>query len=72
MQKGAVKRLIADRGFGFIKTEREEDLFFGRNQLQRVDYGSLEEGQEMEFEVTRGPNGNLHAIRVRLAQPEGG
>jgi cold shock CspA family protein len=42
MQKGTIKRLIADRGFGFIKTEREEDLFFGRNQLQGVDYGSLE------------------------------
>jgi len=26
----------------------------------------------VEFEVTRDPNGHLHAIRVRLAQPEGG
>jgi len=36
-----------------------------------VDYGSLREGQEVEFEVTRDPNGRLHAIRVRLAQPKG-
>jgi CspA family cold shock protein len=71
MQKGTIKRLIADRGFGFIKTEREEELFFGRNQLQGVDYGSLREGQKVEFEVTRDPNGHLHAIRVRLVQPEG-
>ena len=71
MQKGTIKRLIADRGFGFIKTEREEELFFGRNQLQAVEYSSLIEGQEMEFGVTRDPNGHLHAIRVRLAQPKG-
>jgi len=72
MRKGTIKRLIADRGFGFIRTEREGDLFFGRNQLQGVDYGSLEEGQEVTFEVTQDPNGRLHAIGVRLAQPEGG
>ena len=71
MQKGTIKRLIVDRSFGFIKTEREEELFFGRNQLQGVDYGSLREGQEVEFEVTRDPNGRLHAIRVRLTQPKG-
>jgi len=71
MQKGTIKRLIADRGFGFIKTEREEELFFGRNQLQGVDYGSLREGQEVEFGVTRDPSGRLHAVRVRLAQPKG-
>jgi CspA family cold shock protein len=72
MQKGTRRRLIADRGFGFIKTEQEEDLFFGRNQLQGVNYGSLEEGQKVQFEVTRDPNGHLHPIKVRLAQPEGG
>jgi CspA family cold shock protein len=71
MQKGTTKRLIADRGFGFIKTEGEEDLFFGRNQLQGVDYGSLREGQKVEFGVTRDPNGHLHAIGVRLAQAKG-
>jgi len=71
MQKGTIKRLITDRGFGFIKAEQEEDLFFGRNQLRGVDYGSLREGQEVEFEVTRDPSGRLHAIRVRLAQPKG-
>jgi len=50
MQKGTIKRLIADRSFGFIKTEREEELFFGRNQLQGVDYGSLREGHQPKGE----------------------
>jgi cold shock CspA family protein len=55
MQKGTTKRLIADRGFGFIKTEREEELFFGRNQLQGVDYGSLREGQKWNLRLHATP-----------------
>ncbi|HEY78711.1 MAG TPA: cold shock domain-containing protein, partial [Dehalococcoidia bacterium] len=49
MPKGTIRRLM-DRGFGFIKGEGEEDLFFHRNDLQGVEFGSLREGQEVEFE----------------------
>ncbi len=63
MPKGTIRRLIADRGFGFIKTERGEDLFFHRSQVQGVDYSSLREGQQVEFEVGRGRNGRPEAIR---------
>ena len=45
MPKGTIRRLIADRGFGFIRTAEGKDLFFHRNQLQGVDYSSLREGQ---------------------------
>jgi len=72
MAKGTIKRLIKDRGFGFIKIERGEDLFFHRNELQGVDYDSLGEGQEVEFEVGRGRNGRSQAVKVRLAQPQSG
>ena len=71
MQKGIIKRLIADRGFGFIKTEQGEELFFGRNQLQGVDYDSLREGQQVEYAVEEGRNGRPEAVGVRLAQPKG-
>jgi len=67
MPKGTIRRLIADRGFGFIKTEEEQDLFFHRNDLQGVNYDSLREGQEVEFEVGQGRNGRPQAIGVRLA-----
>ena len=70
MPKGAITRLIRDRGFGFIKTEQGEDLFFHRNHLQGVDYNSLREGQQVEFEVAQGPDGSS-ADKVRLAQPRG-
>jgi CspA family cold shock protein len=57
MPKGTIRRLITDRGFGFIRTERREELFFHRSQLEGVDFDSLREGQEVEFEVGRGRNG---------------
>jgi len=37
-----------DRGFGFIKTEQEEDLFFHRNDLQDVQFANLREGHKAE------------------------
>jgi len=70
MTKGTIRRLITDRGFGFIKTEQEEDLFFHRNELQGVDYDSLREGQGVEYEVGQGRNGRSQAVRVRLAETE--
>ncbi len=71
MVKGTIRRLITDRGFGFIKTEEETDLFFHRNDLEEVDYDSLTEGQQVEFEIGQGRDGRPTAVRVRLAQPEG-
>jgi cold shock CspA family protein len=50
MPKGTIK-LISDRGFGFIRTAEGKDLFFHRKELEGVDYASLREGREVEFEV---------------------
>ena len=66
MGKGTIRRLIADHGYGFIKTEEDQDLFFHRNDLQGVAYESLTEGQEVEFEVKRTDKG-LNAANVTLA-----
>ena len=65
MPKGTIKTLM-DRGFGFIKTEQEGDLFFHRNDLEGVEFGSLSEGQEVEFEKGQGRDGRPHAAKVRL------
>ncbi len=67
MVKGTIRRLIADRGYGFIKTEDEKDLFFHRNDLEEVDYNSLTEGQQVEFEIGQGRDSRPQAIKVRLA-----
>ncbi len=65
--KGTIRRLITDRGFGFIRTAEGKDLFFHRSELQGVDYSSLREGQGVEFEIGHGRDGRLEAVRVRLA-----
>ena len=70
MPKGTIRRLM-DRGYGFIKTEQEEDLFFHRNDLEEVEFGDLSEGQEVEFEKSQGRDGRPQAVKVKLAEPEG-
>ena len=70
MAKGTIRRLM-DRGYGFIKTEQGEDLFFHRNDIEGVEFNSLQEGQEVEFEKGQGRDGRPQAVKVKLAEPEG-
>ncbi len=69
MVKGTIARLM-DRGFGFIKIEQEGDLFFHRNELEGVEFSSLSEGQEVEFEKGQGRDGRPCAVKVKLAGTE--
>lgn len=47
-----------DKGYGFIKVDGEaKDLFFHSNELQGVDFDSLKENDEVEFEIANGPKG---------------
>ena len=71
MTEGTIRRLITERGFGFIQTAEGGDLFFHRSELQGVEYSSLTEGQQVEFEVSQGRDGRPQAVKVRLAQPKG-
>jgi len=70
MPKGTIRRLM-DRGYGFIKTEQEEDIFFHRNDIEGVEFADLSEGQEVEFEKGQGRDGRPQAVKVKLARPEG-
>ncbi len=65
MPKSTIKRLM-DRGFGFIKGEGEEDLFFHRNDLEGSEFNTLKEGQEVLFEKGQGQDGRPRAVKVRL------
>lgn len=57
MQKGTIARIM-DKGYGFIKTDgSEKDLFFHANEFQGGDFESLNEGDNVEFEVTEGQKG---------------
>ena len=69
MPKGTIRRVM-DRGYGFIKGDGEEDLFFHRNDIEGVEFNSLREGQEVEFEKGQGRDGRPQAVKVRLAETQ--
>ena len=64
--KGTVKWFNASKGYGFITPESGEDVFVHFSAITMEGYKSLEEGQSVEFEVTKGPKG-LQATNVRTA-----
>ena len=67
MTTGKIATLVSDKGFGFISREGEEkDLFFHRNALEGVDFESLQQDDEVTFEVEEGPKG-LNAVNVSRA-----
>ena len=63
--KRTVKWFNASKGFGFIKPESGEDVFVHFSAIVAEGYKSLEEGQAVEFEVTKGPKG-LQASNVKI------
>ena len=65
MPEGKIKKLVSDRGFGFLEGERGE-LFFHHSEVQGVTFEELQEGQTLEYEVGQGKKGPC-ATNVRLA-----
>lgn len=57
MNKGTVKWFNAEKGFGFIEREDGDDVFVHFSGITGEGYKSLEEGQEVEFEITEGQRG---------------
>ena len=56
MPQGKIKRIVSDRGFGFIETE-SGDLFFHHSEVQGGAFEMLQEGQVVEYEVGEGRKG---------------
>ncbi|MEA2704480.1 MAG: cold shock protein [Actinomycetota bacterium] len=61
---GTVKWFNADKGFGFISQAEGADVFVHFSAIETQGYRSLDEGQNVEFEVQQGPKG-LQAANVR-------
>ncbi|RKY33305.1 MAG: cold-shock protein [Candidatus Omnitrophota bacterium] len=57
MAKGKVKWFSNQKGYGFITGEDGKDVFVHHSAILGEGYKTLEEGQEVEFEVTQGPKG---------------
>ena len=56
MAEGTIKKLT-DKGFGFIKTGGDKDLFFHSSSVQGVSFEDLREGQKVSFTEGQGPKG---------------
>jgi len=57
MTQGTVKWFNAEKGFGFISHAGGDDVFVHFSAIQSNGYRSLDEGQNVEFDVTQGPKG---------------
>lgn len=64
--KGRVKKLVPERGFGFVRGDDGKEVFFHRSGLGANDYDSLSEGDVVEYVVQEGPRGpraeNVRAV----------
>ena len=56
MAQGTIKKLMTDKGFGFIEGERG-DLFFHHSALEGVSIEALKVGQQVTYTEGRGPKG---------------
>ena len=61
---GTIKKLIADRSFGFIRAENRQEVFFHASAVAGNTFASLIEGQEVTFDLERGDRGPK-AVNVR-------
>jgi CspA family cold shock protein len=64
--KGTVKWFNAEKGYGFIQVEGGEDVFVHFSAIQGDGFKTLDEGQEVEFEITEGNRGPQAANVTKL------
>ena len=57
MKTGTVKWFNAEKGYGFISIHGEDDVFVHFSAIQTEGFKTLEEGQEVQFEVVQGAKG---------------
>ncbi|CAN5817799.1 cold-shock protein [soil metagenome] len=67
MANGTVKKLVSERGFGFITAEDGKDYFFHRDGLDSsIDFDRLVGGEKVAFEIESSPRGP-RAVKVQSA-----
>jgi CspA family cold shock protein len=72
MARGTVKWFDPNRGYGFIRPERGEDVFVRLSAVQASGLQTLQEGQAVEFDLEQGRTGPQAAnLRPRQARASG-
>ena len=67
MTNGTIKRVISERGFGFVAGEDGKEYFFHRNELaSSMDFDRLVGGEYVAFEVEQSPKGP-RAVKLQAA-----
>ena len=65
--EGKIKKIIRERGFGFITTEDGKEVFFHRSALQGIRFDTLKEGDKVKFDLERSHKGP-RAVDVSLVR----
>ena len=66
MPEGKIKKVLSEKGFGFIEGERG-DLFFHHSEVQGTSIEQLSEGQTVDYQIGQGKKGPC-AVSVQLVQ----
>ena len=66
MATGRVKWFSNQKGYGFITADSGEDVFIHYSAIEGVGFKSLDEGEEVEFEMVQGPKGYQAEQVVKL------
>lgn len=68
MHRGTIVRLVRDRGFGFIRMENGQEVFFHATGMNGFPFDNLTEGQTVTFDIEQDTRGRgQRAVRVTLA-----
>jgi cold shock protein len=66
--RGQIVRLVRERGFGFLRTESGQEVFFHRTELQEASFDALRGDEQVEYDMgTDARSGRERAVNVRVA-----
>ncbi len=65
---GKIKMFFPEKGFGFIREDNLKEHFFHFSELLMDGYRTVDEGQDVDFELSVSPNGRPCAVRVEVRE----
>ena len=68
MPQGVIKKIVSDRGFGFISAEGG-DIFFHHSSVIEIPFDELQEGQAVEYDLEEGDRGRGKGPRASSVKP---